>query len=432
MATQITPPGPPVISSLMAQDTLRRIRPRMQTTDQFRWPSQAWIRSYVEHGRSAHQHAPSQTAASPSYDESQVKSMDTHAEGEQEEATQVEPLPPSEAPTGMSLPNQVLLVLLHLQSFLALCPLDTVARLARTCKMIQEPSVAAHLTSRTQTLHRLWILLQKRESRQQQKKRGIVACKRSIGGGTWRGTRQVQALDLSAASSSTGDISAIQSSNGHPANLDAADGNPLDHLERRIRPYRSATIEDLMNHGNHRKIIRQHRQYRASFADSQPFMLEQEEQPMGQQPYPHNWVDGEAVSRWQEIIVEVTDNLGLPDVTSRSEAESADEMETTVELHRMDQHRYQMVTRQQHPIAGPRTKPCAPDTAAPEEAEQTFRRQAAEAATSSQASRGDSSATTDSMINMCMHCEAEPGIDWPLGLFCRKCYSELSAWLSEN
>ena len=30
-----------------------------------------------------------------------------------------------------------------------------------------------------------------------------------------------------------------------------------------------------------------------SLADSQPFMLEQEEQPIGQQPHPHNWVDGE-------------------------------------------------------------------------------------------------------------------------------------------
>ena len=222
----------------------------MQTTEQFRWPSQAWIRSYVEHGRSAHQHAPSQNAASPSYDESQVRPMDTHAEGEQEEATQVDLLPPSEAPAGMSLPNQVLLVLLHPQSFLTLCPLDTVTGLARTCKMIQEPSVAAHLTSRTQTLHRLWMILQKRESRQQQKKRGIVACKRSIGGGTGRATRQVQALDLSAASSSTGDISATQNSNGHLANLDAADGNPLYHLEHRTRLFRSSTVEDLMNHGN--------------------------------------------------------------------------------------------------------------------------------------------------------------------------------------
>ena len=96
---------------------------------------------------------------------------------------------------------------------------------------------------------------------------------------------------------------------------------------------------------------------------------------MGQQPNPHNWVDGEAVSRWQEIMVEVTDNLGLPDVTSRSEAESADEMETTVELHRIDQHQYQMETRRQHPMAGPGTIPVgAPDTAAPEAAEQTFRR----------------------------------------------------------
>ena len=182
-----------------------------------------------------------------------------------------------------------------------------------------------------------------------------------------------------------------------------------------------------MNHGNHRKLIRQHGQDRASLADSQPFMLEQEEQPIGQQPHPHNWVDGEAVSRWQEIMVVVTDNLGLGDDTSCSEAESADEMETTVELHRMDQHQYQMVTRRQHPIAGPRTRPAgAPDTAAPEAAEQTFRRQAAEAATSSQASRGDSSATANSTINMCMQCEVEPGIDWPLGLFCRKCYSELS------
>ena len=188
-----------------------------------------------------------------------------------------------------------------------------------------------------------------------------------------------------------------------------------------------------MNHGNHRRIIRQHRRYQASLGNSQPLMLEQEEQPMGQQPNPHNWVDGEAVSRWQEIMVGVTDDLGLANVTSCSEAESADEMETTVELHRMDQHQYQMETRRQHPMAGPKTIPVgALDTAAPEAAEQTFRRQAAEAATSSQASRGDSSATADSMINMCMHCETQPGTDWPLGLFCSKCYSELSAWLSEN
>ena len=59
-------------------------------------------------------------------------------------------------------------------------------------------------------------------------------------------------------------------------------------------------------------------------------------------------------------------------------------------------------------------------------AEQTFRKQAADAATSSQASKDDLSAPADHTINMCMQCEVEPGIDWPLGLFCRKCYLELS------
>ena len=96
--------GPPVIPDTMEQG-IPRSRPRRQASISSKWPSQAWIRSYVEYDRSAHQHALSRNAASPSYDESQVKSMNTHAEGEQEEATQVEPLPPSEAPTGMSLPN---------------------------------------------------------------------------------------------------------------------------------------------------------------------------------------------------------------------------------------------------------------------------------------------------------------------------------------
>ncbi len=59
-------------------------------------------------------------------------------------------------------------------------------------------------------------------------------------------------------------------------------------------------------------------------------------------------------------------------------------------------------------------------------AEQTLRRQAADAASSSQAPRGDLSAPADHTINMCMQCEVEPGIDWPLGLLCRKCYLELS------
>jgi hypothetical protein len=36
-----------------------------------------------------------------------------------------------------------------------LCPLGTMARLASTCTMIQEPAVAAHLIFRTLTLHRL-------------------------------------------------------------------------------------------------------------------------------------------------------------------------------------------------------------------------------------------------------------------------------------
>ena len=124
----------------------------------------------------------------------------------------------------------------------------------------------------------------------------------------------------------------------------------------------------------------------------------------------------------------MADNLGLSDVTSRSEAEYADEMEPTVELQRMHQYQHQMETVQQHRMARQGSTPAgAPDTAAPETAEQTFRRQAAKATNSSQAPRGDSSATADSMINMCMHCDTQPGTDWPLGLFCSKCYSELSA-----
>ena len=184
-------------------------------------PSQAWIRSYVEdddhgdHRKFIRQHnqeptqqrAPSLSAASPISEDSQVKPKSTHA-SKQAEATQVEPPPPSEAPTGMSLPNQALLALLRLRAFFVLCPLDTVARLARTCTMIRDPAVAAHLTFRTETLHRLWTGLNSHpgespsghhnrrwdeaESRQQQKKHGMVACKRSKEGGTWREPRQLE------------------------------------------------------------------------------------------------------------------------------------------------------------------------------------------------------------------------------------------------
>ncbi len=58
-------------------------------------------------------------------------------------------------------------------------------------------------------------------------------------------------------------------------------------------------------------------------------------------------------------------------------------------------------------------------------AEQTFQRQS-DAATSSQASRSDSSAPVDDTISTCMQCEFGPGTEGPLGLFCRKCALELS------
>ena len=576
MATQITPPGPPVTSSPMAQHTLRRIKPRKWTTDQFRWPSQEWIQRYVGQGGAAHQHDPSQHTVSHAHDGNQVNPMDIHAEGEPEEATQVDPLPPSEASTGISLPNQVLLVLFHLQSFLAFCPLHTVARLAWTCRMIQEPSVAAHLASRTQTLHQLWIILQKRGSRQQQKKHGIVAHRRSAAGVNGRANTQVRAQDISPANPGTGDIS-------WAPYLDAANGNPIYHLEHRTRIFRSSTVEDIMNHGNYRKIIRQHRRHEARLGHPQP-LIEQEEQPRLHHTNSHNWSDGEAVSRWQEIMVEATENLGLSDVTSRSEAGSADEMETTVELHRMDQYQHQMETAQQQrtttsgstpsgapdtlqvpsaddgdhgggrkgksrrrpkttgqrqaelavlddirldkaidesllemameksltepheshlldmavrmslaepaidalgsnlegpsgykcprtelpsvqeenetlaspdlpPVRPPLGDPPQPASCSnedwkgciqrwrangelpswiPTKSEQTFRNQADQTTSSSQAPRGGSSATAGNTFNMCMHCETQPGTDWPLGLLCSKCYAELSVWLSEN
>ena len=59
-------------------------------------------------------------------------------------------------------------------------------------------------------------------------------------------------------------------------------------------------------------------------------------------------------------------------------------------------------------------------------AEHTLRRRASDAATSSQASRSDSSAPVDHTIDLCMQCEFEPGTEGPLGLFCRKCALELS------
>ena len=64
--------------------------------------------------------------------------------------------------------------------------------------------------------------------------------------------------------------------------------------------------------------------------------------------------------------------------------------------------------------------------------EQTSRIQADQATSSSQAPIGGSPATANSMTNMCTHCETLPGTDWPLGLFCNECYTELSFGLSGN
>ena len=54
------------------------------------------------------------------------------------------------------------------------------------------------------------------------------------------------------------------------------------------------------------------------------------------------------------------------------------------------------------------------------------------AATSPQASRIDLSAPADRTIIMCMQCEVEPGIDWPLGLLCGKCHSQLSETIPQG
>ena len=59
-------------------------------------------------------------------------------------------------------------------------------------------------------------------------------------------------------------------------------------------------------------------------------------------------------------------------------------------------------------------------------AEHTLWRQASDAATSSDSSVSDSSASFDDTIELCMQCEFEPGTEGPLGLFCTKCALELS------
>jgi hypothetical protein len=365
---------PHVTSDLSEQGTPQS-RPQTQADISPNWPGQAWIQSYFaddNHGHNSkfirfirkfirqhnqeptQQRAPSLSAASQLSEDSQVKPKSTHADGKQAEATQFEPPPPSEVPTGMSLPNQALSVLLRLRAFFELCPLDTLTRLACTCTTWVDPAVAAQLTLRTETLHRLRTGLNNHpsrsprghhdrqqdeaESRQQQKKRGIVACKRSKEGGTWREPRQPEKLPPSIASSSTDAIqffskrgkqqhnrsgfywgapgktastkensTAVQCSSGHPANTDATAEDPLDRQEHRSGTCKTTTTEDFMDQA----------------------------------------------------------------------------------------------------------------------AEQTFQRQA-DATTSSQASRSDSSAPVDDTISTCMQCEFGPGTEGPLGLFCRKCALELS------
>jgi hypothetical protein len=140
--------------------------------------------------------------------------------------------------------------------------------------------------------------------------------------------------------------------------------------------------------------------------------------------------------------------------------ESADEMETTVELQRMDQYQHQMESVQQHRVARPGATPAGnaehPANAGvaaeepPDHQESGSRtheattaddargqaaeldalwRQASDAPTSTDSSVSDSSPvddTTSTDSAVCMQCEFNPGTEGPLGQFCRKCAVELS------
>ena len=177
--------------------------------------------------------------------DSQVNPTSAHDDSNRAEATVGGTSPPSEAPAGMSLPNQALVALLQQRAFFELCSLDTVAKLASTCTLTQESAVAAHLIFRTLTLRRLLTALNSEgrgrpgssghynrryeathrrdeaETRQQQKMRGIVAGKRSKKGGTWEERRQPERSSPSSTSSSTGAIPAARNSIGHAANSPA-------------------------------------------------------------------------------------------------------------------------------------------------------------------------------------------------------------------
>ena len=80
-----------------------------------------------------------------------------------------------------------------------------------------------------------------------------------------------------------------------------------------------------------------------------------------------------------------------------------------------------------HQECGIRThEATTPEDVMDQAVEHTLWRQASDAATSTDSSVSDSSASVDDAIELCMQCEFEPGTEGPLGLFCTKCALELS------
>ena len=350
--------------------------------------------------------------------DSQVKPASNHNKDKQSEAVSGEPPPPNETPAGMSLPNQALMALFNQQAFFELCPLYTVARLASTGTMTQEPAAAAHLTARTAFPRQLNGILLHPESRWGQRYCADFQA----------GTCQEEDPCRSGAHRCAALFKSGRICHGKHAGSKCCCTRKhasLADLGNRGEPVREATLltwreyRETQNpgsggHGD--------RRYEATHR--------RDEVETRQQQKRRGIVAGERLEKggtWGE--------RRQPGIPSRSTTSA-----TTEAIHRGWSHpsAVQKSTGHRANIEAASTMAelcltggnevyihCASGTSrAPFAA--ALLAYGIMAAAPSQAPGIDSSSPADYTTAMCIQCEVEPGMDWPLGLLCERCYSQLS------
>ena len=178
------------------------------------------------HSNGKHPNAVSSSSADNPVKQWHIGDSWYHSNGKHLEATQVEPSLPSEASTGLAVSTQVWLTLLRLPAFSALCPLNEVASLSCTSRMVLEPTVAGHLAFRMDTLHSLWRMLSRRPTNP-----------------TGRHHRDQTPMQPEGP---LPDV-ASPSSGGNPVEFEPVVVNQPWPLEQEMEPYEAVTTEDFMD-----------------------------------------------------------------------------------------------------------------------------------------------------------------------------------------